>query len=84
MGNQLKIDSSEAVALATELAQLMGGTLDEAVLVALRHSIAVEQKRHARLAAINEAIAAIQATLDLSQPPPGHDWLYDDKTGLPV
>lgn len=83
MGHQLKIESDEAVALASELAHLMGKDLDAAVIVALRDTVERERKRHMRLQAINEAIAAVRASLKHPIVPYSDDELYDPDTGLP-
>ncbi|MBC7800070.1 MAG: type II toxin-antitoxin system VapB family antitoxin [Gemmatimonadaceae bacterium] len=89
MGAELRIESEEALRLATELAGLHGATVADAVTQALR--TALERDRPALM--IDEAeieYKALRAIADdihrlLRDPLPlsNHDWLYDDVTGLP-
>lgn len=83
MGSQLKIDSNEAVALATELATLTGRTLDEAVLSALRLTVERERAAQGRLARMSAAADTFHALLGPNPPDLSHEWLYDEHTGLP-
>ena len=83
MGHLLNIESDEAVALATELAELTGKPLDTAVTSALRSMVEQERRRHTRLLAIREAVEAFHAQLGPNPPSLDHDWLYDEATGLP-
>ena len=89
MGAELCIKSKEAHDLASRLAELTGQSVTEAVIAALRDSVAeMEKAREAEAmirdvralaAEIRAELAASGQPLDLSS-----DFLYDEETGLPV
>lgn len=85
MGHQFTIDD-EAYALATELAALTGGSIDDAVTGALRLLVEQERDRRERATRLQDVLDLAReirdmigddATLDT-------DFLYDQATGLPA
>ena len=97
MGATLKIDSEEAVRLATELAGLHGESLEAAVMRSLHGALEREGRRPAEARAADssesdwaereyQALRAIaddiHRHLDYALPVSDHSWLYDD-VGLP-
>ncbi len=90
MGMQLNIESDEACRLASRLAELTGESLPAAVTEALRQRVEAEEKarsKEAWIAEIRSITAEIRTELDKAGGEPltsNHDWLYDDKTGLPI
>lgn len=83
MGVELRIDNPETVAMASELAELLGANLEDAVTQALRDRLAREREVQRRTSDIMAAAARLRA--QLAQPLPGsdHSWLYDEN-GLPT
>lgn len=92
MGAQLKIESEEAVRLATELAGLRGESIAVAVTAALRQALErdrrtievapTEEDAELKLAELREIVADIHAKLPYPRPKNDHgylfDYLYDD------
>ena len=84
MGQILKIEHDEAVALADEWAALTGEAVGPILADALRASI---EKERARRKWVADMMVATDEFAELMEnPPPGsdHSWLYDDETGLPI
>ena len=89
MGAQLNIKSDEAYELASRLSKLTGESLTEAVTGALRRRVAEEERERdleRRKAEIRALAAEIRAELTRDGEPLdlSTDFLYDEKTGLPV
>ena len=84
MERYITIQSDEAVALANELAELTGESLEQAVTAAVRERLKVEQERQAWIARIRKLTAEFRATLTGPLPTSDHSFLYDNETGLPV
>ena len=89
MGAELCIESKEAHDLVSRLAELTGQSVTEAVIAALRDSVAEMEKAREAEAMIRDVralaaemraeLAEFGQPLDLSS-----DFLYDEETGLPV
>ncbi len=90
MGQQLNIDSDEAVQLAAELAGLHSQSVEAAVTRALRDTLERDRLvlRNADQAeldykALRMIVDEIHRHLQHPLPLSNHDWLYDGETGLP-
>lgn len=94
MGAQLKIDGDETYALAAELANLHGESIEAVVNRALREALerhrkvcaddcTQEQDIEHRIAEIRAITADIRSHLKHPLPSSDHNYLYDDETGLP-
>lgn len=93
MGEQLRIDSDEAVRLATELASLHSQSVEAAVTRALRNTLErdrqllgdgdPEGRAELDYKALRVIVDEIHRHLQHPLPLSNHDWLYDDETGLP-
>ena len=83
MGHMLTIENDEALALATELAGLTKRSLEEVVLMSLRHQAEKERALRARVDYLMELAGQIRAGLTEPISTYSTDFLYDDETGLP-
>ncbi len=83
MGALLKIESDEAVAMATRLAELTGQTVDQAVQRALREQVALAEARREKSDRIMAIAAEIRAHLRPPLPSSDHQELYDED-GFPA
>jgi len=79
----LTIESAEAVRLATELAELTGLSVEDAVARALRTSVQQERAVKQRAASILAAAAEIRSHMQAPLPTSDHSWLYGED-GLPA
>jgi antitoxin VapB len=85
METDLKIESDEASALAGELAELTGESLDAAVTAAIRERLERERDardRRPRLERVRVLAAEIRQHIEHPLPSSDHSWLYD-QDGLP-
>ncbi len=81
MDAELVIHSDEAVRLATELAELKGGTVKTAVLAAIRERLQRERELKERMDRLMTLAREIRA--HMREPVSSdHNWLYDEN-GLP-
>jgi antitoxin VapB len=84
MGHILTIESDEAFALASELAELTGTSLEAAVTSAIQSRLKFEHERQAWIGKIQALTAEFRATLTDPPTSSDHSFLYDNETGLPV
>ena len=86
MGQVPRIESDEAVSLASKLSALTGESLSTAVNEALRQRLDQEEELQQRMAEVRAITADMRADMAINGPLPtsNHDFLYDDETGLPV
>ena len=84
MGHVLTIESDEAFALASRLAELTGVTVDQAVTTALRMQVEKQLLLQAKLDKVMALAAEFRTSL--TEPMLSTDLreLYDDATGLPI
>ena len=82
METGLRIESDEASALATELAELTGESVDAAVTAALRQRLEREREKAARLKRIRELATEIRAHIQGPVSSSDPDAFYDED-GLP-
>lgn len=81
METELKIESDEASALASELAELTGESVSAAVTTAVRERLKREREKATKLQRIREL--AIEIRAHMREPVSSdHSWLYDED-GLP-
>lgn len=84
MGQQLNIKSDHAYAVASELSELTGESLTNAVTVALEERLEREKRardRETRIQRIRMFAAEIKAHMD-PDATSDHSWLYDEN-GFP-
>ena len=83
MGAELRIEGPEAATLASELAELTGTSVQDAVTQALRDGVAHERSIKKRAAGITGVAAEIRSHMSKQLPMSDHSWLYGDD-GLPA
>ncbi len=79
----LTVESDEAVRLATELAELTGASVPQAVTEALHARLEQKREVQRRKAEILGGAARIWEHLKEPLPSSDHSWLYDEN-GLPA
>ena len=83
MGEQLRIEGEEAVALATELAALTGESVEALVVRTLRAEMEQRRQEQEELQRLTDVAETFRLSLLPPFPNSNHDWLYDD-VGLPL
>jgi hypothetical protein len=83
MGELLKIESAEAIALAHRFAELTGQWVEAAVSKSLKESVAREERIQAKVAEVNRITAEMRDLMDKPLPSSDHSFLYDEN-GLPA
>jgi antitoxin VapB len=83
MGELLKIESDDAYALASQLAELTGESVSAAVTTAIRDRLARESERRARVDRVMALAAELRAHIDGPVSSQDHNLLYGDD-GLPA
>lgn len=85
MDTELTVRNQDASTLASELAQLTGESVDDAVTSAIRQRLERERETHereARLQRVRALAAEIRMHMQHPLPSSDHSWLYDGH-GLP-
>ena len=85
MEGHIRIEDEAAHAMASELAELTGESVDQAVIEAVRLRLEQERRKHDRermFRKVQAITAEMRAHMGHPLPTSDHSWLYDEH-GLP-